>query len=209
VRVENGRLTTDVAIENLGGHKLPTAYPSRRAWLHFMVRDGAGHVAFDSGAVRPDGGIVGNDNDDDPRRFEPHHVEIRGADQVQIYESILGDVNGAVTTGLLSGARYLKDNRLLPHGFDKRTAEPDIAVIGQAVEDPDFTGAGDHVRYVVPVEAAQGPFRVEVELLYQPIGFRWAQNLKPYAAADEPKRFTGYYDAMAQGATATLARASR
>jgi hypothetical protein len=209
VRVDNGRLTTDVGIENLGGHKLPTAYPSRRAWLHFVVRDGAGHVAFESGALRPDGGISGNDNDDDPRAFEPHHLEIRSADQVQIYESILGDVNGAVTTGLLSGARYLKDNRLLPHGFDKRTAEPDIAVIGQAVEDRDFTDAGDRVRYVVPIGAAQGPFRVEVELLYQPIGFRWAQNLKPYVAAAEPRRFTGYYEAMAPGATAALARASR
>ncbi len=209
VRVDNGRLTTEVGIENLGGHKLPTAYPSRRAWLHFVVRDGTGRVAFDSGAPRADGGIVGNDNDDDPRTFEPHHLEIRSADQVQIYESILGDANGAVTTGLLSGVRYLKDNRLLPRGFDKRTAEPDIAVIGQAVEDENFTGGGDRVRYAVPVGAAPGPFRVEVELLYQPIGFRWAQNLKPYAGAAEPRRFTTYYQAMAPGATATLARASR
>jgi hypothetical protein len=59
---------------------------------------------------------------------------------VQIYESILGDAGGAVTTGLLSGAQYLKDNRLLPHGFDKQTAEPDIAVRGEALSDPDFTG---------------------------------------------------------------------
>jgi hypothetical protein len=47
---------------------------------------------------------------------------------------------------------------------------------------------------------------VEVELLYQPIGFRWAQNLKSYSQASEPKRFTDYYDAMAGGTTAVLAR---
>jgi hypothetical protein len=209
VRVASGQLTTEIAIENLGGHKLPTAYPSRRVWVHLVVRDRTGQIVFESGPVRPDGSIVGNDNDGDPLRFEPHYQEIHAADQVQIYETILGDVNGAVTTGLLSGARYLKDNRLLPRGFDKRNAEADIAVIGPALDDQDFAGGGDRVRYVVPVGAAQGPFRVDVELLYQPIGFRWATNLKSYAGALEPRRFTSYYDAMAPAATAALARATR
>ena len=49
---------------------------------------------------------------------------------------------------------------------------------------------------------------MQAELLYQPIGFRWAQNLKGYSQASEPRRFTEYYDAMAGGATATLARAA-
>src|SRR5262249_32617107 len=138
----------------------------------------------------------------------PHYREIRSADEVEIFESILGDVNGQVTTGLLNGVRYLKDNRVLPHGFDKRTAEADIAVQGDAADDPAFTGGRARVRYSVPVQG-DGPFAVEVELLYQPIGFRWAQNLKSYGAALEPRRFTGYYDAMALSATATLARASR
>ena len=38
-RVSAGRLQAEVVVENLGGHKLPTAYPSRRAWLHVIVRD--------------------------------------------------------------------------------------------------------------------------------------------------------------------------
>ncbi|HEX4567038.1 MAG TPA: hypothetical protein VH138_10420, partial [Vicinamibacterales bacterium] len=71
-----------------------------------------------------------------------------------------------------------------------------------------FTGGRARVRYSVPVQS-EGGFAVEVELLYQPIGFRWAQNLSAYATAFEPRRFTGYYDAMASGATATLARAAR
>jgi hypothetical protein len=122
VRLDAGRLQAAVVVENLGGHKLPTAYPSRRAWLHVVVRDAAGRPVFESGAVKPDGSVEGNDNDADASRFEPHYTEIRSADQVQIYESIIGDVNGGVTTGLLAGVRYLKDNRLLPRGFDKRTA---------------------------------------------------------------------------------------
>jgi hypothetical protein len=209
VRIEGGRLIADVAVDNLGGHKLPTAYPSRRAWIHLLVRDRSRRVVFESGAVNPDGSVRGNDNDADKTKFEPHRTEIRSADEVQIYESIIGDATGAVTTGLLSGVRYLKDNRLLPRGFDKATAEADIAVHGDAATDPDFVGGGDRVRYSVAVTAADGPFEVEAELLYQPIGHRWAQNLKSYNSAAEPRRFTTYYDGMANAATATLARSRR
>jgi hypothetical protein len=208
VSVRGGRLETAVTVENLGGHKLPTAYPSRRAWLHFVVRDAGGRIVFESGAVKPDGSIDGNDNDADKTRFEPHYGVVRTASEVQIYESVLGDPAGSVTTGLLSASQYLKDNRLLPRGFDKRTAEPDIAVRGDAASDADFSGGRDTVRYSVDVGSGGAPFTVQVELLYQPIGFRWAQNLKGYGQALEPKRFTEYYDAMAGGTTATLARAA-
>jgi hypothetical protein len=113
-----------------------------------------------------------------------------------------------VTTGLLSGVRYLKDNRLLPEGFDKRTADAEIAVVGDALNDPAFTGGGHRVRYSAPLGAATGPFTIEVELWYQPIGYRWANNLKPYDHADEPRRFTGYFDSMQSSTAVVLARAS-
>jgi hypothetical protein len=206
VQVNAGRLRADVVVENLGGHKLPTAYPSRRAWLHVAVRDVKGQMLFESGALNADGSIQGNDNDANPAAFEPHYEEVRSADQVQIYESILGDPQGAVTTGLLSAVRYVKDNRLLPRGFDKGTAEHEIAVQGGAIDDADFAGGSDRVRYSAEIGNAAGPFTVTAELLYQPIGFRWANNLKAYKAA-EPQRFTAYYDAMASASTATLARA--
>ena len=73
----------------------------------------------------------------------------------------------------------------------------------------DFAGGGDRVRYSIDVANAPGPFSVQAELLYQPIGFRWAQNLKSYKQAAEPRRFTGYYDAMAGGTATILARAVR
>src|SRR5439155_13550850 len=173
VDVISGRLQADVVVENLGGHKLPTAYPSRRVWIHIVVRDRSRRAIFESGALNRGGSIAGNDNDADPLRFEPHYTEIHSGDEVQIYEPILGDARGAVTTGLLSAVRYLKDNRLLPHGFDKRSADRDVAVEGEAAADPNFTGGGDRVRYSVPIGNAEGPFEVEAELLYQPIGFRW------------------------------------
>lgn len=201
-----GQLMIDLAARNLSGHKLPTAYPSRRAWLHVTVRDRNGRAVFESGAVTPAGSIEGNDNDADPLRAEPHYREIRRADQVQIYESIMVDSGGAITTGLLRAVGYLKDNRLLPRGFDKATAPKDIAVIGDASADADFDDEGDHVRYVVDTRGAEGPFRVEAELLFQPIGYRWAQNLKSYNAA-EPQRFVRYYESMASASTEALARA--
>ncbi len=101
----SGRLLAEVFVQNRGGHKLPTAFPSRRAWLHLVVRDRNHRIIFESGELNPDGSIQGNDNDADPTRFEPHYREIDRPDQVQIYESILGDQHGRVTTGLLSADR--------------------------------------------------------------------------------------------------------
>jgi hypothetical protein len=48
---------------------------------------------------------------------------------------------------------------------------------------------------------------VDVELRYQPISFRWAQNLRPYDAP-ETNRFVNWYDAMSQGSSEVLARAT-
>jgi hypothetical protein len=194
-------------VQNLTGHKLPTAYPSRRAWLHVTVTDASGRRVFESGAVDPNGLVHGNDADADPSRFEPHYTEIREPDQVQIYESIMGDRQGAPTTGLLTGVRYLKDNRLLPRGFDKSTADSQIAVVGPASADADFGAGADRVRYSIDVAGSQGPFRVDAELRFQSIGYRWAQNLKTYDAP-EPKRFVGYYESLAPASAETLATAS-
>jgi hypothetical protein len=197
-------LQVDVIVRNLTGHKLPTGYPSRRAWIHLTVRDAEDRIVFESGAVTPSGAIDGNDNDSGPTRFESHRDVIRSASEVQIYESILGDPAGAVTTGLLRATQYLKDNRLLPRGFEKRTAPADIAVIGTALQDADFTDESDRVRYIIPLTGATGSLRLDVELRYQPIAFRWADNLRPYAD-DEPKRFFSFFDSMAQSSSAVLA----
>lgn len=195
-----------VKVENLTGHKLPTAYPSRRIWLHVTVRDNAGKLVFESGALNPDGSITGNDNDADPLRFEPHYTEITGPEQVEIFEPILGDSQGHVTTGLLSAVGYLKDNRILPTGFDKQTADHDIAVVGAAHDDPNFTGGSASVRYAVK-SAQGGPYKIRAELWYQPVGFRWAHNLAPYQAA-EPQRFVSYYEQASHKSAIVLAEAT-
>jgi hypothetical protein len=204
---DDSRVTVDVDVTNLTGHKLPTAYPSRRAWLHVVARDRAGKVVFESGALTASGRIVANDNDDDRLKFEPHYREITRPDQVQIYEAIMRDPRGAVTTGLLTAVAYVKDNRVLPRGFDKASADSDIAVHGDAANDPAFVGGRARTRYSFDVTRGEGPYRVEAELWYQPIGFRWAQNLRLHPS-EEGKRFLRYYDEMADVSAVVLARDS-
>jgi hypothetical protein len=197
-------LELDIVVRNSTGHKFPTGYPSRRAWIHVTALDNQRRTVFESGRESAIGQIEGNAGDSDPATFEPHYEQITSGDQVQIYESIMGTPAGVPTTGLLKATQYLKDNRLLPRGFDKRTAAAEIAVFGGAAADTDFIGEEDRVRYRVP---AAGAASVQVELKYQPIGYRWAQNLAPYKAT-EPQAFVRYFNAMASAASVVTARAA-
>lgn len=195
VRLAGSRLTAEVSVENLAGHKFPSGFPARRAWLHFVVRDAEGAVVFESGGYRPDGSIIGNDNDADPQQVEQHYKAIVQPEQVEIYEAIMRDTEGDVTTTLLRSAAYVKDNRLLPAGFEKSAPYEDIAVRGAATEDENFLDGSDRISYIVDLGDAAGPFTVEVELLYQSISYRWAQNMRG-KEAPEIERFLGYYDAL-------------
>jgi hypothetical protein len=197
------QLDFDIDIKSLAGHKLPTAYPSRRAWLHVTVSDDSGAILFESGAVRANGSIVGNANDDDALAYELHYEEISVADQVQIYEPVLVDSRDRVTTGLLYGVRYIKDNRLLPLGFDKQSVNDDIAVSGLAFSDRDFQAGGDRIRYRLPIES-EAALTISAELLFQSIGYRWAENLADYSSP-ETDRFVGYYRETIEGSAVRLA----
>ena len=181
-----------VRIDSHVGHKFPTAYPSRRAWLHVTVRDATGNPMFESGRFLPHGGIQGNDADLNPATLEPHYTTITEPDQVQIYEAVMHDSSNHVTYTLFDASGYLKDNRLLPAGFDKATAGPDIAVVGGAAQDADFVGGSDQVHYQVDVSGHQGPFHVTVELLYQSLSYVFAQDLLS-DVTPEVQTFAGYY----------------
>ena len=156
------------------------------------VTDAAGKVIFESGQHNPDGTIAGNAADTDATAFEPHYDVITRSDQVQIYEPIMGDNEDHVTYTLLQGAKYLKDNRLLPAGADKAKLPVDIAVYGEAANDANFVGGGDLVTYQVDLKGATGPFAVSAELLYEPLSYRFVQDL---LVDNTPltERFSGYY----------------
>ena len=190
--LEDGILTASLRVATMTGHKFPTGFPARRAWLHVTVTDGVGEVIWESGARNADGSISGNAADADPAVFEPHYDVITQPDQVQIYEPIMGDHEGQVTYTLLRGAQYLKDNRLLPAGAEKAALPVDIAVYGEAAEDANIIGGSDLVTYRMEVGETTGPFTVSAELLYEPLSYRFVVDM----LADETElteRFGGYY----------------
>jgi nitrate/TMAO reductase-like tetraheme cytochrome c subunit len=204
-KISDNTLCLEVQVRNLAGHKLPTAYPSRRTWIHLTVMNQNDKIIFESGKLNRDGSINGNENDSDKKSYEPHYLQITQSDQVQIYEAIMADENDTVTTVLLSGIRYLKDNRILPKGFDKKTADKDCAVYGKAKKDSDFLAPHDQISYHIPITPLDGPFRIQAELCYQPIGYRWAQNLSDQSS-EETDRFIAYYQTFSNSSTVILAR---
>jgi hypothetical protein len=194
--VNNGVLEARVKVQNNSGHKAPTSYPSRRMWINFRVTDNSNNsVVFESGRINADGSIVEADNDVNQAIFEPHYSEITLADQVQIYETIMGDSDGNVTYTLLRGARYLKDNRLTPKGFNKLNVPYDVAVFGQAAKDADFDLGSDEITYRIPVSVA-GDLDVSVSLNYQTIAHGFLQDLYRDNQLEQVDTFKTMYDAQ-------------
>ena len=182
-------------LTNHSGHKAPTGYPSRRMWLHLRATDSNGEIVFESGKVNEDGSITGADNDSDLSRIEPHHDLITSDDQVQIYESVMGDTDGNVTFTLLRAARYLKDNRLTPPGFDKNHVPLDVAVQGAALDDDDFNKGFDDITYRFENRGA-GDLKVEVSLNYQSISHGALVDLYKDEETPEVRSFRNMYDAQ-------------
>ena len=193
IRRNKDELTAVVRVENLVGHKFPSGFPSRRTWIHFTVINGLGEKIFESGQPRADGSIAG-DNSDENNGFEPHYDFISKPEQVQIYETLMRDTDGQLTFTLLRGAEHLKDNRLLPYGFNKRAASPDIRVTGRADQDENFTGGSDMVTFSVPLGIAAGPYTVRAEILYTPVSYAFINDLQKDDNQPAVHQFQQYYD---------------
>lgn len=196
----DGALDFSLKLTSTTGHKLPTAYPSRRAFLHVAVRDSQNAIVWESGKVNANGSVAGLDSDEVAGAFEPHYELITSADQVQVYEAIMGNNLGEVTYTLLRGKEYLKDNRLLPIGFNKLNAPSDIQVVGDALSDADFIGGSDEIRYRIDNLPA-GSYTVKAELVYQTLAHGFAQDLFNDTVTPEVLDFKTMYDAAADKTT--------
>ena len=178
--IGSDQLQLTVIVKNKTGHKFPTGFPVRRAWLQLVVRNSAGAVFFNSGNWGTSGAIEALD-----RRYEPHHETITSEEQVQIYEAVMADSDQNPTFTLLRAAGYLKDNRLVPEGYaDDGPMANFTQVVGKARLDSNFNresgrqGTGtDTVHYNVAVDITQAPFEVSVKLLYQTLPPRFLEDL--------------------------------
>jgi hypothetical protein len=195
--ITNDILSVALNVQNLAGHKFPSGIPARRCWIHVTVKDSRGGLVFESGKPLTDGSIAGNDADLNAASYEPHYDLITSADQVQIYEPVMLDSDGAVTYTLLRAASYAKDNRLLPAGFNKVTATQDISVWGEAVNDANFTAGTDQITYKINVSGKRRPLSVTAELIYQPVSYAFAENLRQ-DGTDLTNHFFGFYDKSAK-----------
>lgn len=194
-RLDENKIIMDVKITNLTGHKLPSGYHSRRAYLHVLVTDADGQVIYENGQIRADGSIVGVSEDASPDSYEIHYDRITSATQVQVYQGITGDAEGDQTHSLLAATQFLKDNRLTPAGFDKNTVPDDVAVKGAAATDDDFNNGQDTVTYEIAGNS-KPPYSTLVELRYQPLAFGSVMSL--FAESDEIDQvdmFRTIYDA--------------
>lgn len=177
-------LYVDVSLTDLIGHKFPSGFPNRRAFVQVVALSATGDTLFQSGRWDSTYEVVGND-----LPYEPHHNVITQGDQVQIYEFVMGDVDSNVTTTLLRAVHRLKDNRLVPIGYSITHPSQDTsAIAGLALSDPDFNhdadgtegNGGDIVHYHVPMNGYTGAVNVKASVWFQQVPPRWNQEMFGY-----------------------------
>ncbi len=181
--VSGDALNVSVEVLNLTGHKLPTAFPSRRVWLDVQVLARDGSVLFESGAWdRRSGELIASAD-------QPHQAVISRAGEAMIYEASYLDSAGKKTMSLLRAAAYGKDNRILPRGFDASRGLPGgwtarkIAPAGVGL-DAGFQPGSHRVRYQYGWRSGQPPWKIRVEAWYQSISPAHAAALNSVDHAD-------------------------
>ena len=185
--LETGVLSGDsihfeIKLKNKAGHKFPSGYPARRAWVELEVTDKDGNTVFHSGRMNPDFSLP-----DEDANFEPHYNLIDQPGQVQIYELVPGDVNGVFTNVLERGHVGLKDNRLVPQGFALNDPVYDTTqVIGAALQDPDFNLAegSDVLHFRITNNNYTGFLTVKARMWYQSLPPKWMAPIFEYSSPE-------------------------
>ena len=197
LRAQGNKLTVDVIVNNLAGHRFPSGVGFRRAFLEFRAMangqtfftsgttNNMGQITDSSGKVLPTESFVGG-------KYQPHFNQknpITSSNQVQIYEELTEDANHQITTSFTRRDHEIKDNRLLPAGWSFN-GPPDLKIPEffleatrpkrAAASDPVYlAGKGQSiVRYeiAIPPNLQNQPVSVSASL--------YLQTLPPYFLAD-------------------------
>jgi len=193
LKYRDNEIIADFKVNNKVGHKFPSGIPTRRTWIHLLVEDASGQVVFESGKPLDDGRIEGNDADSDILSYEEHYDEITQPGQVQIYEGVMLNTDNEVTYTLLRAAKYAKDNRLLPNGFDKTAVPSEIGVFGRALADGNFIGGSDQVTYRLDTSGYKGPYTVTARLLFTSVSYPFVKDLAKDQDLPQVNRFLYLY----------------
>lgn len=195
-------LEVDVTITSQVGHKLPSGVGFRRMFVELLVLDASGdasHPIWASGRTNSVGVLLEGTTDtplateffeesdcannlqnQSGQCYQPHYQVITSPDQVQIYEELVtdnDDATSAFTDSFLHRVETLKDNRILPKGFDVGAAIPDLLPDALTLRDPDYSmpadgvSGQDHLSYQIALtpEQAAGVAGVSASLHYQAI----------------------------------------
>ena len=214
----NDELVAQVTVHNKVGHRFPSGVGFRRAFLEFLVIEapadegGEERVVWSSGRTNELGVLIDDEGNplgseffsDDPddadgdgynQISQKHHEVIDSPNQVQIYETLLHSDKHRYTTSFIHGSDVIKDNRLLPRGWQAEGPGP--ALNGEflkathpgpvAKTDPRYTdGSGsDELTYRValPADVDRSRLRVKATLYYQAIPPYFLQSLFETAPA--------------------------
>jgi len=190
-------LFLSLELTSKAGHKVPSAYPSRRVFVEVVATNELGDTIFSSGVLESDYTLGEIDSG-----YEPHHDVITSEDQVQIYELVMGDVNANPNTVLLNSANSLKDNRIPPLGFTTTHPVYDTTLIaGNALNDLNFNkdefgneGTGkDIIQYHIPTLGSEELIDVSARVYFQSVPPEWLEDMFAFSSA-EIDTFQTYFD---------------
>ncbi|HEU0052575.1 MAG TPA: hypothetical protein VFQ39_05335, partial [Longimicrobium sp.] len=183
VRTVRDSLEVAVRVENLAGHRLPSGVGFRRAFLELAVV-GDRDTLWASGRTN-ELGVILRGTTEEPLStefftrpvasggvFQPHHETITRDDQVQIYEELVRDPEGWLTTSFLALDSVVKENRLQPRGWKRggpfwHETQPH----GESARDADYWNSkgADRLVYRIPLTRVRGATAVRATLFYQAI----------------------------------------
>jgi hypothetical protein len=224
----------DVQVTNKAGHSFPSGVGFRRAFLNFQVLDSSGAVLWASGNVgKPAGRLKGLIVDGVGRpltteiftpwqqRIQEHHWEgnpITREDQVQIYEELVRNPEGFLTTSFIALNEKAKDNRLQPLGWS--ISGPDASETGpvgtcvtlpphyggaRQICDPHYSdGSGSSVvRYIVPLTPrTRDASSVRAALYYQTVPPYYQLQRTTDASGVDTARFARFVQKLDTAGTA-------